>query len=237
MITVKATFNNTVTRLCIFDTGASGISLSLDVYNQLVKSKSISATDDLGTAYATIANGATVQAKRVNLKNFSMGDLKLSNVEALIMPDPNAPLLIGQTAIAKYGKVSIDFPNRYISFEKTQKTNPNSLDMWREIRFVPCSDSISLKILPRIELFVKKNFQAKSYSKETNFPLPQKAVDRVIPGITVRYFDNKDELRANDMFIKLLADSSNQKNYVIVENMVSSMFGQPIPNYIEIWVK
>lgn len=236
MITVNATFNNVVTRLCIFDTGASGISLSASVYDQLVKASSIAPADELGAAYATIANGATVQAKRINLRSFALGDLKLSNVEAIIMPDPNAPLLIGQSAIAKYGKVSIDFPNRYITFEKTQSlTNPN-ISEWREIRFVPCNDSISTYLIPKIETYFKANFKANSFTKETNLPIPKRAVDRLSPGITIRYFDNKDSLRANEIFNKLLSNPINNNN-VILENMVTSMFNQPIPNYIEIWVK
>jgi aspartyl protease family protein len=51
------------------------------------------------------------------LKSVKIGDRTLYDVEALIVPNDKAPLLLGQTALAQFGKISIDYKKGTITFE------------------------------------------------------------------------------------------------------------------------
>lgn len=45
-----------------------------------------------------------------------IGGISLSNVEASVVDNINAPLLLGQTALAKFGRVTIDYNENTIEF-------------------------------------------------------------------------------------------------------------------------
>ena len=92
----------------IFDTGASSVSLSKSMAEYLIENDYISKKDLLGTSKVRIADGSVVNAYRVNLKDVEIGGMHLYNVEATISTSQYAPLLLGQSAIQKLGKISID---------------------------------------------------------------------------------------------------------------------------------
>ncbi len=52
----------------------------------------------------------------VMLRSVQIGDITLENVEATVVDNINAPLLLGQTALAKFGKVTIDYNSNTIEF-------------------------------------------------------------------------------------------------------------------------
>jgi aspartyl protease family protein len=43
--------------------------------------------------------------------------LSSNQIDALIVPNNKAPLLLGQTALAKFGKISIDYERGIITFD------------------------------------------------------------------------------------------------------------------------
>ncbi len=45
-----------------------------------------------------------------------IGGIILHNVEANVVDNIQAPLLLGQTALSKFGKVTIDYNNNIIEF-------------------------------------------------------------------------------------------------------------------------
>lgn len=92
----------------IFDTGASNVSLSKSMADYLIENEYISKKDILGTSSARIADGSVVKVQRVNLKDVEIGGMHIYNVEATISTSQYAPLLLGQSAIQKLGKISID---------------------------------------------------------------------------------------------------------------------------------
>lgn len=92
----------------IFDTGASNVSLSKSMAEYLIENDYISRKDILGTSTARIADGSVVRVQRVNLKDIEIGGMHIYNVEATISSSQYAPLLLGQSAIQKLGKISID---------------------------------------------------------------------------------------------------------------------------------
>lgn len=100
----------------IFDTGASSISLSAAEATVMVRQGMITEDDIVGQAEFTDATGAISVGTIVLLRTVQIGDIVLHNVEASVVDNIQAPLLLGQTALAKFGKVTIDYDNNTIEF-------------------------------------------------------------------------------------------------------------------------
>lgn len=108
----------------IFDTGASSVSISSTVADMMLENDYLSKNDILGSGYSQIADGKIVDHTRINLKTIEIGGLVLHDVEAVVMHQQSAPLLLGQSAIQKLGKVSISGNKLTITSYGT--TNPYS---------------------------------------------------------------------------------------------------------------
>jgi aspartyl protease family protein len=92
----------------IFDTGAGMISLSAGFAEKLIEQGLISRDDVLGQANSQVADGRIQAVTIVNIRDVEIGGLHLYNVKASIKEQQNAPLLLGQSAIEKLGRVTID---------------------------------------------------------------------------------------------------------------------------------
>jgi aspartyl protease family protein len=101
----------------IFDTGASDITMSLTEALFLYKQNKLTDKDFIGTEYYQIADGSVAEGSVVNLKSVSIGNTTLYNVKASIVHNTEAPLLLGQSALAKFGKISINYNRNEITFE------------------------------------------------------------------------------------------------------------------------
>jgi len=101
----------------IFDTGASDITMSLTEALFLYKQGTLTDDDFLGTQQYQIANGKLEEGTVVKLKTVELGNRKLYNVQASIVHNLQAPLLLGQSALNKFGKISIDYNKGEIIFE------------------------------------------------------------------------------------------------------------------------
>ncbi len=105
----------------IFDTGASSISLSIEAANSLIKSGKLTKDDIIGKTNLSIANGEIVEGVIVNIRDFEISGLKFKNIEAIITIGQNVPLLLGQSAIRKFGKFSIDYDQNILTIEKNRE--------------------------------------------------------------------------------------------------------------------
>lgn len=95
----------------IFDTGASDVSISLTEALFMLKNGYLSEDALIGTEYYRIANGDIEEGTEIVLKNIEIGKLKLYNVKASIVHNLSAPLLLGQSALSKLGKIEFDYAN------------------------------------------------------------------------------------------------------------------------------
>lgn len=95
----------------IFDTGASEVSISLTEALFMLKNGYLKAEDILGKEYYSDANGDISVGTKIILREIDFGGVKLRNVEATVVSNITAPLLLGQTAIAKLGRIQVDFAN------------------------------------------------------------------------------------------------------------------------------
>lgn len=101
----------------IFDTGASSICISPAEATVLYRQGTLSKTDILNTEYFQDATGKISEGTKVNLREVKIGDMILENVEALVIDNVNAPLLLGQTVLERFGSIEIDNVNSEIIFK------------------------------------------------------------------------------------------------------------------------
>lgn len=108
---------NGVEMYFIIDTGASMISISETEANFLYKQGTLLNSDFLGDMKFTDANGNINSGSLVRLRSVKIGNSILYNVQASVVSNSNAPLLLGQTALSRFGKISIDYHKKIIEFE------------------------------------------------------------------------------------------------------------------------
>ena len=101
----------------IFDTGASDIVISSVEALFLIKQGKLTEEDVFGQAYYGIADGSVSVGTVINLKKVEIGGRVLNNVQATVVDNIEAPLLLGQSALSQFGRVSIDYNNNTIEFD------------------------------------------------------------------------------------------------------------------------
>ncbi len=92
----------------IFDTGASNVSLSLTEALFMLKNGKLNEEDIIGSSYAQLANGDITENTIIIIKEIEISGLRLNNIRANIVHKLEAPLLLGQSAISKLGKIELD---------------------------------------------------------------------------------------------------------------------------------
>ena len=100
----------------IFDTGASSICMSLTEAMFLYKHGKLKDKDIYDKQQYQTADGSIHEGMIVVLREVIIGDWKLQNVQATVVDNMDAPLLLGQSALAAFGKISIDYSKNEITF-------------------------------------------------------------------------------------------------------------------------
>jgi len=101
----------------IFDTGASSICISSAEATVLYRQGTLKKEDILNIQYFQDATGKVSEGTKINLKTVKIGDRILRNIEAIVIDNSEAPLLLGQSALEKFGKISLNNVNGEIIFE------------------------------------------------------------------------------------------------------------------------
>lgn len=92
----------------IFDTGASNVSISITEAMFLLKHGALKDKDLKESVKYKIANGEVQEGTKIIIREINIDGIILKNVEAGIVHQLNAPLLLGQSAISKLGKIKLD---------------------------------------------------------------------------------------------------------------------------------
>ena len=95
----------------IFDTGASDVTISSVEANFMFKNGYLSEKDIKGKRYYQIANGLQSEGTVITLHEVKIGDAILRNVDASVVKNQQAPLLLGQSAMERFGTITIDNQN------------------------------------------------------------------------------------------------------------------------------
>jgi len=101
----------------VFDTGASGICISLLEAYILLKNETLQEDDIIGTQQFMTASGDISEGTRVKLTSVQIGNKIIENVEATIVDNMDAACLLGQSVLSQFGKYTIDNQNNEIIFE------------------------------------------------------------------------------------------------------------------------
>ena len=95
----------------IFDTGASDVTISSVEANFMLKNGYLSEKDIKGKRYYQVANGELSAGTVITLREIKVGDAVLKNVDASVVKSQQAPLLLGQSAMERFGTITIDNQN------------------------------------------------------------------------------------------------------------------------------
>lgn len=98
----------------IFDTGASEVSISLTEAIFMAKNGYLEEKDIEGTSFAQLADGSMAENTRIRIKSIEIGELTINDVSATVVHNADAPLLLGQSAIKKLGRIEFDGDNLII---------------------------------------------------------------------------------------------------------------------------
>ena len=101
----------------IFDTGASSICLSPAEATVLYRQGTLVEEDILNTEYFQDATGKISAGTSINLREVKVGNIILNNVNALVVDNVEAPLLLGQSVLERIGTIQIDNINKVIVFK------------------------------------------------------------------------------------------------------------------------
>jgi hypothetical protein len=107
----------------IFDTGASDVSISLTEVLFMMKNGYLNKEDIIGTNKYYNADGDLKEGLVVNLKEVEIAGRKLYNIKASIVKNTKAPLLLGQSAIGKLGKIQIDLEENTLTILTENTSN------------------------------------------------------------------------------------------------------------------
>ena len=91
-----------------FDTGASAVTISSVEANFMLKNGYLKSDDIKGKEYYSVATGEIHEGTTIRLREIKIDDAILRNVDASVVHNQQAPLLLGQTVLERFGTVTID---------------------------------------------------------------------------------------------------------------------------------
>lgn len=92
----------------IFDTGASDVTISSVEANFMLKNDYLSSKDFKGNRRYLTADGNISEGAVICIREVQVGDVKLKNIEASVVKNQKAPLLLGQSVMERFGTITID---------------------------------------------------------------------------------------------------------------------------------
>jgi len=105
----------------ILDSGAAEVSIAPEVALTLIRTGTIKKSDWLpGKTYA-FADGSTALSYRFMIRRLKIGGYILSDVPTRIASSTNAPMLLGQSALEKLGRYTIDYNKGILQMESNFK--------------------------------------------------------------------------------------------------------------------
>ncbi|MEO1262972.1 MAG: retropepsin-like aspartic protease [Bacteroidota bacterium] len=101
----------------IFDTGASSTCITLAEAQYLYEKGNLTENDIRDIQQFQTADGSISVGLRIILRNISIGDkISLENIEAIVVQNQQAPLLLGQSVMKQFREISVDREDKVIKF-------------------------------------------------------------------------------------------------------------------------
>lgn len=102
----------------IMDSGCSDVSLPPYIIYTLIKIGTIKQTDFLSSANYTIADGTSIPHERVIIRELKIGNYTLKNIECSVGTSELSPILLGQSVLNKFKRVTVDYKKEVLILEK-----------------------------------------------------------------------------------------------------------------------
>lgn len=115
--TVPVELNDVLKINFIFDSGASDVSITPDIALTLIKAGTIKETDWLNGSYYKFADGSVAKSRRFKLNSVKIGNKTIKNVTCSISNSIDAPILLGQSVLNKFGKYTFDYKKQILILE------------------------------------------------------------------------------------------------------------------------
>jgi len=109
LFNVEVTLNNSVKVPFIVDTGATITSIPSYVIITLIKAGKIKKHHFIGEKSFTLADGSVVKNTVVLLDEMDIDGVKIYNVKCTVTENMDSPLLLGQNALEKIGKITLNY--------------------------------------------------------------------------------------------------------------------------------
>jgi aspartyl protease family protein len=106
--TVPIKVNDVLDIHFVLDTGASDVVVSPQVALTLWQTGTVAESDFLGNRTYRLADGRTVISPRFRLRSLEIGGIKLRNVPASVSDSVEAPMLLGQSALERFGAYTVE---------------------------------------------------------------------------------------------------------------------------------
>lgn len=105
----------------IFDSGANSVTISLVEARFMLRNGYLKVADLGDRSLGSGADGGVIAGTMVVLRSINFGGVTLKNVRATVIETQSAPLLLGQTAMSRYGTATIDYDNGVIRLARDVK--------------------------------------------------------------------------------------------------------------------
>jgi hypothetical protein len=116
---IKCKLNGSEPYDFVFDTGASFVSISQEVANTLHNNQLLDSNDYIGYTNVLDAVGGISKLKLLKIKKIELEDIIIENVISVVVPNLNAPLLFGKSAMEKMGQFQIDINSNQLIISKS----------------------------------------------------------------------------------------------------------------------
>lgn len=104
----------------IFDTGASDVTISSVEANFMLKNDYLSTKDFRGSRKYLTADGNIAEGSVICIREVQVGDVTLKNIEASVVKNQKAPLLLGQSVLERFGSITLDNDNSKLIIKHKQ---------------------------------------------------------------------------------------------------------------------
>jgi clan AA aspartic protease (TIGR02281 family) len=210
----------------IFDTGASNVCISLSEVSFMLRNEYMDERDIIGVSSSQIADGSIVENTRVILREIEIGGIKLYNIEAVAMHNLSAPLLLGQSAIQKLGKIELNRDELVILNGKSDVFQENTHSFEEELPYdwVIMRENEDGTIYIDLKSIVRTGNHIKFWVRETN--LPDKWKKELLYEKTYRY--GRNEWKKVDTILCLWVVDCKEKQMAVLEEIIYTKEGDII---------
>jgi predicted aspartyl protease len=118
VLVVPVVINDKITLDFTVDSGASDVSIPLDVFSTLQRTDTISLADLLPPGIYTLADGSAHKQIRFRIRSLRVGSLELHNVIGSVAPIQGS-LLLGQSFLSRFRRWSVDNQHHVLLIDET----------------------------------------------------------------------------------------------------------------------